>query len=211
MRGTKLKLVKNQVFGYLEIIEEDGFKLQPSNSKKNLKGIRKYLWKCRCTAPSIKTGIVCNKIVTIAGSDMVSGRVISCGCCRGHFGMGGLGKEYSKRRNGIGNPAFRTLLRRYKGGAKDRSIKWTLTDEEFLGLTSSPCFYTGRLPSSESRSEKSNLGLYLYNGIDRLDSSKGYTKDNCVPCCKQANFAKHTQSFDEFIEMCNMVSDRFRK
>lgn len=41
--------------------------------------------------------------------------------------------------------------------------------------------------------------IYLkINGIDRVDSNIGYTKDNSVPCCKYCNFAKHTMSEDDF-------------
>ena len=37
-----------------------------------------------------------------------------------------------------------------------------------------------------------------YNGIDRLDSSLGYTKDNIVTCCKICNYAKNKMKFEDF-------------
>ena len=40
--------------------------------------------------------------------------------------------------------------------------------------------------------------LWKHNGIDRIDSSKGYTKDNCVSCCTHCNYAKHEMSVKEF-------------
>lgn len=39
---------------------------------------------------------------------------------------------------------------------------------------------------------------FLYNGIDRIDNNKGYVLNNVVPCCKQCNFAKYIQTYDEF-------------
>lgn len=37
------------------------------------------------------------------------------------------------------------------------------------------------------------------NGIDRVDNSKGYTSDNCVPCCWACNNAKKNNSSSEFL------------
>lgn len=36
------------------------------------------------------------------------------------------------------------------------------------------------------------------NGIDRVDSSIGYTIQNSVPCCKICNYAKHNLTLEEF-------------
>lgn len=30
----------------------------------------------------------------------------------------------------------------------------------------------------------------MYNGVDRVDNEKGYTKENCVPSCGSCNFKK---------------------
>jgi 5-methylcytosine-specific restriction endonuclease McrA len=38
------------------------------------------------------------------------------------------------------------------------------------------------------------------NGIDRVDSSKGYTEDNCVSCCTFCNYSKLDYTIDEFKE-----------
>jgi len=39
---------------------------------------------------------------------------------------------------------------------------------------------------------------YYYNGIDRIDSSKGYIKDNIRPCCGICNKAKRDLSDSVF-------------
>lgn len=38
---------------------------------------------------------------------------------------------------------------------------------------------------------------YTYNGVDRLDSSMGYTPDNCVPCCWECNNMKGASLTEE--------------
>jgi len=48
-------------------------------------------------------------------------------------------------------------------------------------------------------------GDYVYSGIDRLDSSKGYEPGNVVPCCKQCNWAKNDIAYDKFLEWIERV------
>ena len=73
----------------------------------------------------------------------------------------------------------------YKKGAKKRGLDFTLSKEEFYDLTSKPCEYCGELQQ--------------YNGIDRIDSTKGYNKNNCVPCCEMCNKMKLDYSKENFI------------
>ena len=59
---------------------------------------------------------------------------------------------------------------------------------------------------SESKKQK-RLSDYVLkcNGIDRIDSSKGYTVENSVACCKYCNTAKNTMSVDEFLKWIGRV------
>lgn len=52
-----------------------------------------------------------------------------------------------------------------------------------------PCFYCG---------EEST-------GIDRVDSSKDYLMDNCIPCCIKCNRMKMDKTFEEFIDQINKI------
>jgi hypothetical protein len=47
--------------------------------------------------------------------------------------------------------------------------------------------------------------------VDRIDSSKGYTKDNIQFVCFMANIAKNKFSCDELINFCNLVSEFNKK
>ena len=48
-------------------------------------------------------------------------------------------------------------------------------------------------------------GIYIYNGIDRIDNNKGYTIDNIVPCCHICNQAKSSFTLQEFQDWIEKV------
>ena len=83
------------------------------------------------------------------------------------------------------DPELNKIKRAYKSNAKARGLSWELTDEQFLELVTKDCTYCGH-------SQK-------YNGIDRIDSSKGYTINNCVPCCTWCNVMKLNYNESEFL------------
>jgi hypothetical protein len=62
------------------------------------------------------------------------------------------------------------------------------------------CFYTGwKMDLMGDKQLKPTL--------ERLDSTKGYTKQNTVICCRQANWAKNDYLLSEFLNMCKAVSE----
>jgi hypothetical protein len=140
-----------------------------------------YKWLCICD---------CGKECTPRGPHLVRGASTSCGGCLWKY------------------RAFRQILCEYKVCAKRRGIVWDLSEEEFRDLTSSPCHYTGVLPN---KSRTLGVDTYVYNGIDRLDSNKGYTLENCVPCCSDVNYAKRTMEYSDFIKLCAEVINHVGK
>lgn len=92
----------------------------------------------------------------------------------------------------------------YKNNAESRHHDFNLTFEEFNKLISGNCEYCGSNPGIrngghlEKRKNKDQPDLYT-NGVDRIDSSKGYTIDNCVSCCSKCNMMKNTYTKDEFL------------
>lgn len=44
-----------------------------------------------------------------------------------------------------------------------------------------------------------NRGQFVYNGLDRLDTSQGYAPGNVVPCCGDCNWAKRARTRPEFL------------
>ena len=93
------------------------------------------------------------------------------------------------------------MLRAYKRGANARELEFALTDDEFDRLVAGDCYFCG-IPPMERRMEKN---IIIANGVDRLDSSKGYVAENCVSCCKECNLAKLDRSPGEFIAHCRAV------
>ena len=140
-------------------------------------------WVCRCA---------CGNISAVFGSSL-----------RNPSGSRACKKCYlQKLTHGT---AARKLMRQYMDNASDRGIGWELSEADFLRLTSSPCFYTGRNP--EQIMTASGGEVYRYSGIDRLDSSKGYTVENSVPCCKDANYAKLNLSLDLFLQLVREIHE----
>lgn len=86
----------------------------------------------------------------------------------------------------------------YRSGAQQRNIKWDLTEEEFKSLIKEDCYYCGEKPSRH-QSVSYREEYELVNGIDRIDSSKGYSINNCVPCCNTCNIMKNTLPKDVFL------------
>lgn len=54
---------------------------------------------------------------------------------------------------------------------------------------------------------KSKVYSYTYNGIDRVDSSKGYEFDNIVTCCGDCNLMKRDMSYDDFLNKIKRISN----
>ena len=127
----------------------------------------------------------------------------SCGCERLRYQHGEEWKTKSIR----SGTAFRLCLSQYKSNAKNKGRAWDLTDDQFRELTSSPCHYTGKMPSTKKTARSGEI--YIYNGIDRVDSKVGYTLENCVPCCEAVNRMKMDLSKEEFIELCREIAKRF--
>jgi len=154
------------------------------DTPKHVKNTKHIYWLCKCD---------CGKKVMVSGSNLKSNQVLSCGCYQ---------KEKASLSYGESN--LNRLFRSYKYHAKERNLCFELSKEEFFELTKENCFYCGRFPSQKIKSERAN-GDYVYNGIDRIDTSKGYTIENTVSCCGQCNKAKLTTNQTNFFEWIKMV------
>ena len=97
-----------------------------------------------------------------------------------------------------GETSFNALYSSYAKSAKNRSLVFKLTKENFRELTKQKCFYCGTIPVTTIR-PKSVGGGYTYNGIDRKNSNGGYTVENSVSCCKICNYAKLKLSVEDFL------------
>ena len=96
------------------------------------------------------------------------------------------------------------IFKNYENRAKKIEIEFNLTKEEFKILIEKDCYYCGAKPNNKSRD-------YFYNGLDRMDNTKGYTINNVVPCCKHCNIAKNTFTLQEFKDWIEKVYKNFRR
>jgi len=144
-----------------------------------------FLWECLCD---------CGNSTIVSTGHLQSGQTKSCGCAR----------RLSDRKAVIEKRFFVV----FKVQAKKRKHKFNISFKDFVYLIQQDCFYCGDAPSNvftyEWTGEK-----YLYNGLDRIDSSIGYHTENVVPCCKRCNAAKNDMPTDEFISWIKRIYNKF--
>ena len=151
------------------------------------------IWVCECD---------CGKRTKRPSIKLVSGELQSCGC----------GERLRSTRTPPGQVGFKRLLNSYWHGAKARGLPFELSDEQIKELVLQNCTYCGQAPSgvrpgSKGRHEKH--GRFVANGIDRLDSTIGYTVANCVPCCTQCNRAKSDLAQAAWLEWLTRIKENF--
>lgn len=160
----------------------------------------------KCVFARCKCGV--EKVVQFA--NIVNGSSTRCYNCARKI-TANKNREKADR-SGIVNQ--KCAFGRYKQGAAKRKLSFSITFDEFLEIASKDCHYCGCGPSNcydlkyckgplkgESRAGKP----FVHNGIDRIDSKKGYASENCVPCCKKCNIAKNNMSEIEFYEWIDRV------
>src|SRR5712692_10633 len=184
MSRARLEL-SGQQFGRLTVIEFAGIK--------QYTGYSYTLWRCRCD---------CGNETVVYGKNLTKGSTTSCGC------YGGRGPFLEGD-----EAAFRRVLKTYRQGAKGRTLEFTLTPEQFRHITSQPCVYCGQEPHKTARPShwKTRKNTrpndpYIYNGLDRVDNSLGYTEDNCVPCCEICNHMKWNLTRNEFLSHVHKIA-----
>jgi len=158
-------------------------------------GIDKYThaqWKCICD---------CGDETIVSGTNLRKGGTKSCGCLRIETGQ----KNGRSTRLPDGEASLRGLYRKYRYGAIGRDLLFGISLEEFRGLTKSNCYYCGIEPKQKYDWAGRCPTEYIYNGVDRVDNTKGYIIDNCVPCCFSCNQAKAKQTKEEFISLVRRI------
>lgn len=102
-----------------------------------------------------------------------------------------------------GEAALTGLYATYKlSCAEQRGHDFQLTIEEFRHITGSNCFYCGKEPSQK---KKSKFSEYIYNGIDRVDNSKGYCMGNVVAACRACNSLKSGITVEIAVKMLKFL------
>lgn len=163
---------------------------------------RRMVWRCQCD---------CGNVKHVATNHLRDGATTSCGCLRTELGTARLQnyikKNGSSRRGEYGQSNKTRLYLSYGRSARRRNIEFSLSQDEFINITSKNCYYCGVEPMTISKS-KGTFGQYVHNGVDRLDSNVGYVLNNCVPCCWMCNRAKLDSPLDEFLAWIDRLLEK---
>lgn len=168
-------------------------------------GIVKRLgrWECVC-----ECGTVSTRSSGDLGRAIKNNTDIACRkCC-----------QRKNKSKDLGESSYAMLYNNYRGGAKRRSIDFSLSIEEFRRICSLDCHYCGAAPGKHNRyfTKQGKLvgkisqftadrAWILYNGIDRKDNNLGYIAENCLPCCGACNYMKGTLDYHDFIARCGAI------
>jgi len=159
-------------------------------------------WECLCDCG--------NKHIT-SGESIRSGKSKSCGCLR---------KEAPP--NKIKDRKLAMWKQLYNSTVIKRNKKWgikgDLSLDDFIFFSKEPCYYCGLENSNLAQDRRGwNKNKQIsdtklkFNGIDRIDSSKGYWSDNVVTCCKYCNTAKNTMSEKDFYKFIQRIYGHIKK
>lgn len=158
-------------------------------------GVDKYgyrYWKCDCE---------CGGKVVVGSRELKRGHTKSCGCIQKEHRSSLGGKNILPHGEASANELFSS----YKKSASSRGRDFLLSKNDFMKIIDKPCVYCGSEKSIERKPNKGVNGGFMYTGIDRVDSSKGYQNGNVVPCCWICNRAKGTLSESEFYEWIKSI------
>lgn len=169
-------------------------------------------WMCDCECGT--------KGVLVTRSNLLSKtqyRTLSCGCYKKE-GLHIVSREDDRNKHIIKYLYGKLKVRNRKLGFDNASI---ITLEQYENLIFEPCHYCGLVGGNTTYDtecyetnykSKENFTKHRvsdtvlrHNGIDRIDSNKGYENGNVIPCCKFCNMAKMDRSQEEFLEWAEEV------
>ena len=146
----------------------------------------------------------CGNRIHIPIYSLITNNTKSCGC---NSRKRGAKLEFWKGYEEIPSSYIGTCIR----GAKERHLVWNITPEimwkiyiqqnRLCNLTGIPIYFA---PTRKKYSLQTA-------SLDRIDSNKGYTKENIQWIHKQVNKMKMELNQDRFIELCERVSEYARK
>ena len=119
------------------------------------------------------------------------------------------GEETEEGLEKAADSELRKFVLRFGGDqakADEALQKMGLDRESFKVLTKQDCYYCGKSPSQLLKHNTANGG-YIYNGIDRVDNTKGYIFTNCVSCCKECNIKKSSITINMAKKMLAFVGE----
>jgi hypothetical protein len=161
----------------------------------------RVFWICECE---------CGKIKSVVAGGLRSGSTKSCGCWKLENSREVCRKNFTKETTILPR---RDIFTQYAAKCKTKKIEFLIGECDFYELIEKPCYYCGDGLNNVKtvRTSSTKIKTYHYNGIDRIDNSKGYIKDNVVPCCNICNKAKRDLPLTNFYKWVIMIHDNLIK
>ena len=145
---------------------------------------------------------ICGEKKVVQGVLLKSGNTKSCGC---------LKRERAREKClPHGTAAMRQVIAGDKDKAKKAGIEYKLTVPQFRAIAEGQCFYCGKYGTNTKKSPHGS-GDYSYNGLDKIEPTKGYVLSNVVSACKRCNFAKSNMSQGEFMQWIRTAYDHLKQ
>lgn len=160
------KIYRNSIYNKDILTKKFGklIPLERVEAPEHIKNVNGTFWKCKCD---------CGNEIRVSRSNLISGSTKSCGCIPNRTIM--PNKQHCKN----------IIYSRYTQRCRNSKRKGLfLTKEQVIELSLKSCHYCGLDHSNIARTKYESLE---YNGLDRIDNSKGYSLDNVVTCCKFCN------------------------
>lgn len=164
---------------------------------------RQYKYKCVCD---------CGNVIEAKSENLRSGRVKSCGCLKHREAV----NRIENREDAILKREYSSIRKRNRKFANNENV---IDFEDYKSIVTTPCHFCGSVGSKSIYDKLRSRGvthscsdiILHINGIDRIDSSKGYIKGNCVSCCTTCNYAKNTMTIEQFKKWIKQVYEHYCK
>jgi hypothetical protein len=88
----------------------------------------------------------------------------------------------------------------YKFSANKRQHEFSISKSFFNEKIKESCYLCGKKSTDNHK-----------NGLDRIDSNKGYIESNIKACCSNCNYIKRNNNYDEMIDKCMKICFKNRK
>jgi hypothetical protein len=154
-------------------------------------------WDCTCD---------CGTSRPVAASSLVKGLTVSCGCyareCTSLACKGKPTGDISHRKR-----PYESVYNSLCSGAKKRNYTVEITLDEYVEFTKTPECHYCRAPLKWSMYSRKENRLGGHN-LDRMDNSKPYSPENCIPCCGWCNKSKNSHiTYDQWYLMTEPFRD----
>lgn len=177
------QLEPNQTFNYLTTISYS-----------------KGKWMCSC---------ICGKIIYTNSYYLQHNIKKSCGCKTEIMEDTRIKLSIAHSKGSFYEKSRDRIYASYKRRALKSNKSFSLDIQQFEKIACGNCFYCGKEPGLKSehnrKFERTEKIPFIYNGIDRIDSSLGYDISNVVSSCILCNRSKYTRNLEEFLDWVNRL------